>query len=356
MAKRAALPVEESDTGSLSQRFLRELRKDKDLAAEFALGSEELDSDIPYFISTQSALLNYIIGQPGIPGGHLTVLIGKEGGGKSSLLTHLEAECQAMGGIVAHADGERRFSRDRAERMGLRVEDVIFLQALNLDDLFNQIELVVEQAPKLAPGLPVLIGVDSLAAYAAKAKWEGTSDRIASVAAIVSDRLTVLMPKLARNGVTLVIINQLRMHIDTSNRGPRSRERRKVMGERAMRAEGSLVYWGDLILYLTSTGILGEKDNPEGISARAEIRKTSIARGEGLWCEMDFYAWDGLDRLGSKLDLLERLGYIEQAGGWYKLKDSDEKGFRRADFGAWLDAHPEFEDVIKEAPRLWLKG
>jgi hypothetical protein len=116
-----------------------------------------------------------------------------------------------------------------------------------------------------------------------------------------------------------------------------------------MAGEGALVFWGSLLVYFTSTGVIKSGDDPVGITVRAEIRKSSIAP-EGKQGLFDIYAIGGVDNASSQLDLLERLGLVTQAGSWYSL---DGVKFQRKQFGTVLSERPDLRQLIQEAPLLW---
>lgn len=320
--------------------------------AEASLASAPLTSDIASYISTQCAVLDYAIGQPGIPLGRLTVFYGKEGSGKSTLALHVLAETQRRGGLAVLIDAEHRFTRDRGERIGLDSSRLVMPTPLTMEKCFADVEEIIDYVREEDPDRLVCIVIDSLSGLPTTKQMDATLDdavQPASAARLVSGELPRLCGMLARHRIALIIVNQLRHHLDMD---PRSKERRKVLKKDAMIAEGSLVFWGSLFVYLTSIGVLGEKTDPTGITARATIRKNSIAP-EGKQAVFDIDALYGIDRLGSKLDLLERLGTITQAGPWFTY---DGKKFQRKGFGEVLAEHPELEEIIAGAPLLWLEG
>ena len=356
MAKRRLLPAAPSmsravgATGDSSRRVLASLKGTKDLA-DVQLGSEALDSDITEWVNTQVATLNYAIQRPGIPVGRVTVLIGKEGGGKSTLVYHLLAQAQVQGGLAVLVDSERRFDRQRGARIGIRLDDLVIINGRTVEKVFRTIEKIVKDEPDTL----MLIAIDSLAGLPSQAALDKELGEasVAMVARIVSQACSRLSPDLARSRCALVIVNQLRSYIDTSN-APRGRERRKLMHDRAMVAEGPLSYYASLGIYLTSTGFLGERDAPDGISVRAEIRKSSVGgSGEGRRAEFDITYQTGIDTAGNKLDLLVELGTAKQSGPWYNIEGVEAK-FMRKTWPAVLAEHPELEEIIRMAPEAWM--
>lgn len=318
------------------------------------LGTDEMGGDIPYWISTRCAFLNYILGRPGLPGGHLITFFGKEGGAKSTLTQTAMAEVQSMGGIVLFNDAERRASRDRMIRIGVKMEDLLLLKQRTIEDVFGAAEEAVKRIRASDKHVPILLAIDSLSGLPTGDQVIGESKQPALVAAWCSKHFPILMPWFADLGVTTILVNQTRTHIDMQQ-GPRSYEVRKVMGQKlSMIAENSLVFWSSLILHMTSTGLVEEDDVPVGIEVRATVKKNSNGP-EGKQCEFNSYNVGAIDNVGSEVALLTHLGVFKQVSGWYEM-DGLEKKFRREQYPAVLEAHPELKQLIKDAPELWVRG
>jgi len=344
MARRKASPPEDAP-GTFEER----------LAAKFQLklASQPLTSDIADFISTQCAMLDYIIGQPGIPVGRVTVFYGKEGAGKSTVAYHILAETQRRDGLAILIDAEHRYSRDRGERLGLIPARLVMPVPTTLEACFKDIEEIIKYVREEDPARLVCIAVDSLSALPAQKQLEATIEdqpQPGLSARTISREMQRLGPMLAQHKIGLVIVNQLRQHLDIMG-DPRSRERRKAMKRNTMAGEGALVFWGSLLVYFTSTGVIKSGDDPVGITVRAEIRKSSIAP-EGKQGLFDIYAIGGVDNTSSQLDLLERLGLVTQAGSWYSL-DGDSAKFQRRQWPSILAERTDLQEIIREAPLLW---
>lgn len=323
---------------------------------EACLASAPLTSDIASYISTQCAELDYAIGQPGIPLGRLTIFYGKEGSGKSTLALHVLAETQKRGGLAVLIDAEHRYTRDRGERIGIDSSRLVMPAPLTMEKAFEDVEEIIAYVREEDPDRLVCIVIDSLSGLPTTKQMEtalGKDPQPGVAARLVSGELPRLCGLLARHQIALIVVNQLRHHLDMDQF--RSKERRKVLKTSAMIAEGSLVYWGSLFVYLTSLASPEDKKaltEPTGITVRATIRKNSIAP-EGKQALFDINFLYGIDRLGSKLDLLERLGTVTQAGSWFNY---DGEKFQRKGFGDVLAEHPELEEIIARAPLLWLEG
>lgn len=340
------------------------MREDVDLPEALASiipglsrGNETQGSDIPYYISTQCDLVDYIIGRNGVPAGRLITIFGKEGGAKSTTTQHILAETQRMGGIAILNDAERRFSKDRAVRIGLNVDDLLFIKDRTLEAVLATMEDTVTRIRDRDSKIPVTIAIDSLAGLPPQDLVDADMNKSlpAKVARIVSQAFPRLLPQFAEKNITLIVVNQTRAHMQF-DAGPRSYEVRKVMGERAaMLAENALVFWSSVMLHMQSAGVIGEdRDNPEGIEVRVRVKKNSVGP-EGKHCEANVMFLNGYDRLNASLDLLTQLGVIKQISGWYDYEPLEKK-FRREGFAEVLASRPELTQLLHEAPELWVTG
>ena len=353
--KKTQSASEEIDsTLALSASLVKSLTKD--LGEDIVhLGSEALPSDITGYISTQCAALDYIIGQPGIPIGRLTTIYGKEGSGKSTIALHLLAETQAMGGLAILIDSECRFSRDRAADIGVKLDDLIVITGKTLEATLQAVEKLVIKARKNYPDLLMTIVYDSLAGSPTEALMDKEigSANYGPAARVVSTTFPRIIPLMARAKVALVIVNQIRSYIKAD---PRASETRKVMGQRyAMIAEGALVFYSSLMLFVNSHGTWPDEGDPEGIEVRVDCKKNSLAPREGFRAELKISYLDGIDRVDAKFSVLERVGLIARKGAWYQVEGID-KSFLRKDFGALLMEYPAIETLIDQAPLLWHTG
>jgi len=343
---------------SPAQQAVKDLKTDKSVGGYIKLGSEELLSTSRYYISTQSPAIDVLIGQPGIPSGKITTIFGPEGSSKSTLVYHILAETQRIGGIGVLVDSEQRFTKERARGMGLDPDQLIMIEGATLESAFNSIEKCIDTLRAGdAKDVPVTIAYDSLAGSPTdKRMTADVSDvMIGTAARFVNAELPRLKTKLSRESIAFVIVNQLRSRIAISDPRTRGFElRRKVMGGlHSMIAEWPLLFESSLMLRMEAIGPIGDKESPTGLRVKVSGRKNGLSPYEGYSTEVEIDKLHGIDILASKFAVLEAIGAIEQKGGWYNLK-ADPKRFRKADFKGVLSTHPELEALITAAPLLWL--
>src|SRR3546814_9334293 len=79
-------------------------------------------------ISTGSLTLDTSLGIGGLPRGRVVEIYGPESSGKTTLTLHAVAECQKVGGVAAFIDAEHALDIGYAQRLGVKVEDLVISQ------------------------------------------------------------------------------------------------------------------------------------------------------------------------------------------------------------------------------------
>ncbi len=185
------------------------------------LGSDGLSIKIRGVISTQCATVDAAIGRGGIPIGRLTLVHGKEGGGKTTLALHIVAEVQRRGGIAVYQDMEYKLDPDYAKALGVDTERLIISQPSCLEECFEASEKVIQKSVKIRQGghdVPILIVLDSMNAALSRAEVEGDWSQVhVGPQARVFSRLTPkLIPLVSRADVALLWVSQIRQKIGVS--------------------------------------------------------------------------------------------------------------------------------------------
>lgn len=93
--------------------------------------------------------LQAVLGLPGIPRGHVTQIYGRSDTGKTSLLFHIAAQCQAAGELPVVYITEKKVDWDRAKSMGFDKDGNALIEESygTLEEVFKDIlEKLAEQA------------------------------------------------------------------------------------------------------------------------------------------------------------------------------------------------------------------
>lgn len=169
---------------------------------------------IPYGISTQSLCVDMAIGLPGIPGGRMTQITGLDGSGKSSLVQHLIAECQAMGGQAVIVDTEHTYDARRARSIGIDTIAWDVLEPKNIEHCLEMVNFYVENFFKgreeIIGKVPLLFAIDSMEGLPTEAQASSKpSDKfVGAVARIIAPNLPEMLLKMAYYKATIVIVSQ----------------------------------------------------------------------------------------------------------------------------------------------------
>lgn len=315
--------------------FLQHMAAEDDTMEMLAMADEGLLSNIPGFISTQSLALNKAIGCPGIPRGRLIEISGPEHVGKSTLLDHIFAETQRIGGIAMLIDPEIGRDKKYTRNIGVDPEKLMCPQPregshkikvggkmkevenfMTMEDVFNTVGRAVDWQRLNFPDLPFCIGVDSIAALPTREDMErGAGERMPGQAAgVLKHTLRALIQRIAKTGIALVFINQLYTRIGYQG-----------WGDPRIEYGGSAVpYHASLRIRLNPGEKIKDSDGRVlGHISNALIKKSKIAGSTGGKCAIPIVHGAGVDNIYTIFDRFKSEGYIEQGGAWYSMKLPD---------------------------------
>lgn len=165
-----------------------------------------------YYISTRSLALDKIIGAPGIPSGRFTEIYGPNSVGKTTILLHLIADCQAKGGVAVLIESEHALDLRRAADFGVDVKKIIHCQCSTIEDVFHHVtHFSVELRKIYGDKVPILIGWDSIAGTPTMAEMEAKvgQDFRAVAARIIKGQFRRATQIVAQQQTCFVATNQV---------------------------------------------------------------------------------------------------------------------------------------------------
>lgn len=190
------------------------------------LADEDCLAHVKLHISTQSLELDRILNGKGIPTGRVTELFGPFHIGKSTVLDHIFAEVQRMGGIAALADTEGARDIKYTRAIGVDVSKLLYLEfprrkkkkdgltvyeeQLHLENVFTKLLETIEFFSIRYPDIPIVLGLDALAGTATKDELANrlTKDEKPADAAKTLRKVCRLLPQyLGNTNIALVICN-----------------------------------------------------------------------------------------------------------------------------------------------------
>ncbi|NTU46912.1 recombinase RecA [Candidatus Roizmanbacteria bacterium] len=159
--------------------------------------------------STGILPLDIALGVGGVPKGRLIEVFGPESSGKTTLCLSLLAELQKNGGTAAFIDAEHALDPDWAQKLGVKLDDLLVSQPDNGEQALEITEALIRSG-----GVDLLI-VDSIAALVPRAEIEGEMGdaQIGLQARLMSQALRKLTGVVSKSKTTVVFTNQLRLKV-----------------------------------------------------------------------------------------------------------------------------------------------
>jgi len=177
---------------------------------------------VPGGISTQSLMLDLAIGRPGLPRGRMFQLMGLDGHGKSTLSHHIIAETQRLGGHATLIDTEDVFDEERAEEIGVNLEDLELVYPRTLEEALCSARDHIREFGKENPTAIHTLILDSLDGRPSS-KVQNLAPGESSIARAAAD-IALLLPEVvnmaARYKCLFVCVSQLSTKIGSGNYRP----------------------------------------------------------------------------------------------------------------------------------------
>lgn len=255
-------------------------------------------------ISTGSIALDIALGVGGFPRSRITEVYGPEASGKTTLCLHVIAEAQKMGGTAAFIDAEHALDPQRAESIGVKLDDLIISQPDTGEQALEITETLIRS------GAIDVICIDSVAALVPKAEIEGEmGDSIIGLQArLMSQAMRKLTSAIAKSGTVVIFTNQLRMKIGVMFGNPET-----TSGGKALK------FYSSIRLDCRKIGNIQDKDVIVGSRHRIKIVKNKVSP-PFRQAEIDILNTDGISKIGDLIDLATEREIIEKSGSFYKYK------------------------------------
>ena len=299
------------------------------------LGEHEVARDIQV-VSTGSLGLDIALGVGGLPRGRVIEIYGPESSGKTTLTLQVIAEMQKMGGTAAFIDAEHALDPQYAQKLGVKVEDLLISQPDNGEQALEIADMLVRSA-----AVDVVV-VDSVAALTPKAEIEGEmgEPQMGLQARLMSQALRKLTANIKRSNTMVIFINQIRMKIGVMFGNPET-----TTGGNALK------FYASVRLDIRRTGSIKQGDEVIGSETRVKVVKNKVAP-PFKQAEFDILYGEGISREGEIVDLGVLHKLVEKSGAWYAYK-GEKIGQGKDNARLYLKEHPEIaieiENKIREA-------
>ena len=297
-------------------------------------------TEVKEWVPTGSRWLDSIIcrGQlAGIPVGKFTEIAGLEATGKSFMAAQIAANAQKMGMNVVYMDSESAIDPGFLERTGCDLENLIYVQAQNVEHVLETVEAVLDSGAERT-----LFIWDSLALTPTVSDVEGDfnpNSTMAVKARVLSKGMSKLTVPIANTQSAFLVLNQLKTNIP---QGPNARI--IAMTTPYITPGGkSMHYVYSLRIWLTgrkakAAFIVDDSGFRIGSEVKVKLEKSRFGTAgrncafKILWGSEDI----GVQDKESWLEAIKISDNLKQAGAWYSLVYSDgtEEKFQSAH---WLD-------------------
>ena len=252
-------------------------------------------------IPTGSIGLDLALGTGGLPRGRVCEIYGPESSGKTTMSLQAIAQIQAQGGVAAFIDAEHALDVGYAKKLGVKVDELLISQPDTGEQALEIAETLVRS------GAVDLVVIDSVAALVPKAEIEGEmgDQHMGLQARLMSQALRKLTAVIARNGSTVIFINQIRMKIGVMFGSPET-----TTGGNALK------FYASVRLDIRRIGALKDGDMVIGNRTRVKVVKNKLAP-PFREAEFDILYGAGVSRPHELLDLGAERGIVEKSGAWF---------------------------------------
>ncbi|HEX9716085.1 MAG TPA: recombinase RecA, partial [Desulfurivibrionaceae bacterium] len=274
-------------------------------------------------------------GVGGVARGRITEIYGPESSGKTTLALHIIAEAQKAGGSAAFIDAEHALDIGYAERLGVKVDDLLVSQPDYGEQALEIVEILIRS------GAVDVIVVDSVAALVPKAEIDGNAgdSHVGLQARLMSQAMRKLTGVLKRTNTAIIFINQIRMKIGVMFGNPET-----TTGGNALK------FYSSLRLDIRRQAAI--KDGLEVIGNRTKVKVVKNKMAPPFKeAEFDIIYGEGASKVGDLLDLAVAQDIVEKSGAWYSY-NGERIGQGRENSKLFLKEHPEMCDDLERKVRL----
>jgi recombination protein RecA len=288
-------------------------------------------------ISTGSLGLDIALGIGGLPRGRVIEIYGPESSGKTTLTLQVIANCQRNGGTAAFVDAEHALDPTYAEKLGVKVDDLLVSQPDTGEQALEITDMLVRS------GAVDVVVVDSVAALTPKAEIEGEmgDSHVGLHARLMSQALRKLTANIKKSNCTVIFINQIRMKIGVMFGSPET-----TTGGNALK------FYASVRLDIRRIGSVKRGEEVIGSETRVKVVKNKLAPPFRV-ADFEILYGEGASREGEIIELGVLHNLVEKSGAWYSYS-GDRIGQGKDNTRLFLKEHPEMAREIEDKIRAKL--
>ena len=280
-------------------------------------------------VSTGSLGLDIALGVGGLPRGRVVEIYGPESSGKTTMTLQAIASCQRAGGTAAFIDAEHALDPTYAEKLGVKVDDLLVSQPDTGEQALEIADMLVRS------GAVDMVVVDSVAALTPKAEIEGEMGdmHVGLHARLMSQALRKLTANIKKSGTLVIFINQIRMKIGVMFGSPET-----TTGGNALK------FYASVRLDIRRIGAVKRGDEIIGSETRVKVVKNKVAP-PFRQCEFEILYGEGTSREGEIIELGVAQNLIDKSGAWYSYK-GDRIGQGKENVRQFLRDNPAIANEV----------
>jgi recombination protein RecA len=288
-------------------------------------------------IPTGSLGLDIALGVGGIPRGRVIEIFGPESSGKTTLTLAIIASAQSNGGTAAFVDAEHALDPVYAEKLGVKVNDLLVSQPDTGEQALEITDMLVRS------GAVDVVVVDSVAALTPKAEIEGEmgDSHMGLQARLMSQALRKLTGNIKRSNTIVIFINQIRMKIGVMFGNPET----TTVGN-------ALKFYSSVRMDIRRIGAIKSGEEVVGSMTRVKVVKNKVAP-PFREAEFEIMYGTGISKEGELIELGVLHNMVEKSGSWYSYK-GERIGQGKDNARAFLQQHPEIAKDIEAQLRAKL--
>ncbi len=332
--KKPAVAVDSNKTIALKSA-LAQIEKSFGKGAIMKLG--ERSQEKMQVIPTGAIGLDIALGVGGMPRGRIVEIYGPESSGKTTLVQHIIAEAQNLGGTAALIDAEHAFDPVYAKKTGVDVDNLLVSQPDTGEQALDIAETLIRS------NAVDVIAIDSVAALVPRAEIEGDMGEspIAIQARLMSQALRRITGAVSRSNCVVIFTNQLRSKIGVMFGNPET-----TAGGKALK------YYASIRLEIRKTQSIKVGEEVTGIRVRAKVVKNKVAPPFRA-ADFDIMFNEGISKEANLIDVGVALNLIKKSGAWYEY-NGEKLGQGKESVRAGLAADHKLRDVIEKDIRSQL--
>ncbi|PIP78496.1 MAG: recombinase RecA [Gammaproteobacteria bacterium CG22_combo_CG10-13_8_21_14_all_40_8] len=284
--------------------------------------------------SSGSLTLDIALGVGGLPRGRVVEIYGPESSGKTTMTLQAIASCQRAGGTAAFVDAEHALDPVYAEKLGVKLEDLLISQPDTGEQALEITDMLVRS------GAVDMVVIDSVAALTPKAEIEGDmgDHHVGLQARLMSQALRKITGNISRSNCLVIFINQIRMKIGVMFGNPET-----TTGGNALK------FYASVRLDIRRTGSVKDGEEVIGSETRVKVVKNKVA-APFKQAEFQILYGEGTSIQGEIIDLGVQEGFIEKAGSWYSYQGT-KIGQGKAKVIDFLKENPDISQTIEQQIR-----